>query len=150
MITQVPTGIESLGQPAIDPVCGMEVDPANSEYQLDRGDHVVHFCCAGCQAKFAADPEKYRRAGALVAAPPVAKIAGAIYTCPMHPEIRRDAPGSCPICGMALEPLTITADEPPNDELADMTRRLLMDSLSRCRSLCSRWVAIFRGWACIA
>jgi Cu+-exporting ATPase len=124
MITHVPTGIELLGQPAIDPVCGMEVDPATSEYRLDRGDRVVHFCCAGCRTKFAADPGKYTGAGAPVSAPDGPNITGAIYTCPMHPEIRRAAPGSCPICGMALEPLTITADAPPNRELADMTRRL--------------------------
>src|ERR1035441_8426361 len=52
-----------------------------------------------------------------------AETAGTIYTCPMHPQIRRNAPGSCPICGMALEPLTVTADAQPNHELADMTRR---------------------------
>jgi P-type Cu+ transporter len=123
MITHVPTGIESLGQPAIDPVCGMKVDPATSAYQLDRGDHVVHFCSAGCRAKFVANPEKYEAAGGPVPAPADPKIAGATYTCPMHPQIRRDAPGNCPICGMTLEPLTITADAQPNHELADMTRR---------------------------
>jgi Cu+-exporting ATPase len=128
MITHVPTGIDPLGQPAIDPVCGMEVDPAASDYHIDRGDQVVHFCCAGCRTKFAADPAKYTAGGAHVdseAQPNKAEpeIAGALYTCPMHPEIRRDAPGNCPICGMTLEPLTITAAAQPNHELADMTRR---------------------------
>jgi YHS domain-containing protein len=59
MNKQVLSGTESFGQPIIDPVCGMEFDPATSEYQLDRGDDIVHFCCAGCRATFAADPEKY-------------------------------------------------------------------------------------------
>ena len=78
-----------------------------------------HFCCAGCRTKFAADPERYLggKAASAGAAP------DAIYTCPMHPEVRQVGPGSCPICGMALEPLEVTADAGPNPELADMTRR---------------------------
>ncbi len=122
MIARQPTASDSLGNPAIDPVCGMDVDPANAACQLDRGDHVVHFCSASCRAKFLADPAKYEAAGAPVPAPDP-KIAGATYTCPMHPQIHRDAPGDCPICGMTLEPLTITADAPADHELADMTRR---------------------------
>jgi Cu+-exporting ATPase len=105
MITHVPAETGPLGQPTIDPVCGMEVDPATSAYRVDRGEHVIHFCSADCRAKFEADPEKYAAARAPVSASAGSKIAGATYTCPMHPQIRRDAPGSCPICGMTLEPL---------------------------------------------
>ena len=97
---------------AIDPVCGMEVDRATSDHQFGSGDRIVYFCSAGCRAKFAAK----------AVAPSVAQ--GAIYTCPMHPQIRRNGPGSCPICGMALEPLSVTAEALPNQELMDMTRRL--------------------------
>ena len=73
-----------------------------------------------CRAKFEADPDRYLNPGA----PEPPAPTGTIYTCPMHPEVRQEGPGSCPICGMALEPETITADAGPNHELADMTRRL--------------------------
>ncbi len=105
---------------AIDPVCGMAVDPTTSKHRFDHGGTIFHFCSAGCRTKFAANPESYLKPKA--AAPPPAKP-GAIYTCPMHPEIRQVGPGSCPICGMALEPVEITAEAVPNHELADMSRR---------------------------
>ena len=102
-----------------DPVCGMTVDPATSKHSADHDGTTYHFCSAGCRTKFAADPERYLQPAPVPEpAPP-----GAVYTCPMHPEIRQDHPGACPICGMALEPLTITADAEPNPELADMQRR---------------------------
>ena len=102
-----------------DPVCGMTVDPATSKHRFQHGGTAYHFCSAGCQTKFAADPAKYL---APKAAPAPAKP-GAIYTCPMHPEIRQEGQGTCPICGMALEPVAVTAEAPPNHELTDMTRR---------------------------
>ncbi|MGD4056805.1 heavy metal-binding domain-containing protein, partial [Xanthomonas citri pv. citri] len=79
-----------------------------------------HFCSAGCRTKFAADPAKYL---AKDKAPEPEAPAGTIYTCPMHPEIRQVGPGSCPICGMALEPEVASLETGPNPELADMTRR---------------------------
>jgi P-type Cu+ transporter len=103
----------------IDPVCGMKVDPATSKHRHDYKGQTWHFCSNGCRTKFAVDPEKYLTPK--VEAPPAP--AGAIYTCPMHPEIRRVGPGSCPICGMALEPVLATADAGPNPELIDMSRR---------------------------
>ncbi|ONH84218.1 copper-translocating P-type ATPase [Roseomonas mucosa] len=108
--------------PATDPVCGMKVDPGTSKHRLEHAGVTFHFCSAGCRTKFQADPGKYLEPKA-AAAPAPAPRKGAVYTCPMHPEIRQEGPGSCPICGMALEPLEVTAEVAPNHELADMTRR---------------------------
>ncbi|WP_268921293.1 heavy metal translocating P-type ATPase [Siccirubricoccus phaeus] len=104
-----------------DPVCGMKVDPATSEHRAEHHGQTFHFCSAGCRAKFEANPEKYLKPEKEAA--PTAAQKAAIYTCPMHPEIRQQGPGNCPICGMALEPLEVTAEAAPNEELADMTRR---------------------------
>ncbi|WP_411194535.1 heavy metal translocating P-type ATPase [Rhodopseudomonas sp. BAL398] len=106
---------------AIDPVCGMSVDPATSEHRFEFEGQTYHFCRAGCQSKFAADPKSY-----LDKSQPKPKDdvpEGTIYTCPMDPQIRQVGPGTCPICGMALEPDVVSLDAPPNAELADMTRR---------------------------
>ena len=103
----------------IDPVCGMSVDPATSKHRFDHQGHTFHFCSAGCRTKFSADPVKYLEKRE----PPPEMPAGTIYTCPMHPEIRQEGPGTCPICGMALEPDVISLDDAPNPELADMTKR---------------------------
>jgi Cu+-exporting ATPase len=104
----------------LDPVCGMTVDPHTAKHRHDHKGHTYYFCSAGCRTKFAADPGKYLDKDEK-AAEPVPE--GTIYTCPMHPEIRQVGPGSCPICGMALEPELATADTGPNPELADMSRR---------------------------
>nr|WP_315778132.1 MULTISPECIES: heavy metal translocating P-type ATPase [unclassified Bradyrhizobium] len=109
----------------IDPVCGMSVDPATSKHRFEHEGHTFHFCSAGCRTKFAADPDKYRGERES----PPAMPAGTIYTCPMHPEIRQVGPGTCPICGMALEPDVISLDDAPNPELADMTRRFWIGTL---------------------
>jgi P-type Cu+ transporter len=102
----------------LDPVCGMTVDPATTPHRAQHQGHTYYFCSAGCRTRFAADPAKYLGRQAAEPAPE-----GTIYTCPMHPEIRQVGPGSCPICGMALEPELATADTGPNPELVDMTRR---------------------------
>jgi P-type Cu+ transporter len=104
----------------LDPVCGMSVDPATSKHGFAHHDETFHFCSAGCRTKFADNPGKYLDK-AKQAEPALA--ADTIYTCPMHPEIRQVGPGSCPICGMALEPEVARLDSGPNPELADMTRR---------------------------
>jgi Cu+-exporting ATPase len=106
---------------ATDPVCGMSVDPATSKHRHTHAGALFHFCSARCQQKFIADPARYLTPSAADAEPAPSK--GVIYTCPMHPEIRRNGPGICPICGMALEPLTVSGDAGPNVELIDMTRR---------------------------
>ncbi|PWB60292.1 MAG: haloacid dehalogenase, partial [Bradyrhizobiaceae bacterium] len=105
---------------AIDPVCGMTVDPHTTPHRHAHQGHTYYFCSAGCRTKFAADPAKYL-AGGKRDAEPVPE--GTTYTCPMHPEIRQIGPGSCPICGMALEPELVTAEAGPNPELVDFTRR---------------------------
>ena len=104
---------------ARDPVCGMSVDPARTPHHAEHDGRAYHFCSAGCRTKFVADAEGYLTPKA--AAPPAP--AGTVYTCPMHPQVRQIGPGSCPICGMALEPEVAAVDGGPNPELADMTRR---------------------------
>lgn len=101
-----------------DPVCGMKVDPAATPHHADHAGHEWHFCSDKCRTKFIADPEHY-----LAPQEPVEEPPGTIWTCPMHPEVRQDHPGACPICGMALEPAEVGLDSGPSPELIDMTRR---------------------------
>ncbi|MDV3257878.1 MAG: YHS domain-containing protein, partial [Sphingomonas sp.] len=115
---------------AIDPVCGMKVDANSTQHHYLLGETEHHFCSARCLEKFKANPDKYLNPAEqdpAVARPGMGSLpgapAGTIWTCPMHPEIRRDAPGQCPICGMALEPLEPTLEEGPHPELIDMSRR---------------------------
>ena len=104
-----------------DPVCGMAVDPATTPHRADL-DGVTHvFCSAGCKAKFVVDPKRYLEP---VPRAQASAAPDALYTCPMHPEVRQAGPGACPICGMALEPMLVSAEAGPNPELIDMTRRL--------------------------
>nr|WP_047575052.1 heavy metal translocating P-type ATPase [Methylobacterium sp. ZNC0032] len=104
-----------------DPVCGMTVDPHATTHRAQYEGKPYYFCSSGCQSKFMAEPAKYVEPAAARKAEPVAE--GTIYTCPMHPQIRQVGPGSCPICGMALEPVLATAETGPSHELIDMTRR---------------------------
>ncbi len=131
-----------------DPVCRMTVDPATARHKAEHAGATYYFCSAGCREKFFAEPERFlaqasAHAGCAHAAheghdhgahghvssapagraPSKPAPKGAIYTCPMHPEIRQDHPGSCPICGMALEPEIPGEATGPSAELADMTRR---------------------------
>ena len=108
---------------AIDPVCGMKVKIAGARNTTVHDGHPYYFCNPKCLAKFTAAPEQYLTPAEARPAPPPA-APGTIFTCPMHPEVRQVGPGSCPLCGMALEPAEITLDQGPNEELADMTRRL--------------------------
>ena len=126
---------------ARDPVCGMTVDPATARFRAEHGGETFYFCSAGCEAKFRADPERYAGPHAPAAhghqpaspppAPPPAAAAGTEWTCPMHPEVVRDRPGFCPICGMGLEPRVATgaAGEEENPELRDMTRRFWVSAV---------------------
>ena len=105
----------------LDPVCGMTVDPHAAKHRHQHQGHTYYFCSNGCRTKFAVDPAKYLKPDKAKQQEPVPE--GTIYTCPMHPEVRQVGPGSCPICGMALEPELVSADTGPNPELVDMTRR---------------------------
>ena len=107
----------------IDLVCGMTVDPHTAKHRADHAGHPYYFCSQGCHTKFVAEPLKFLKPEAATQHDAAPVRDGAIYTCPMHPQIRQVGPGSCPICGMALEPELVTADAAPNAELADMTRR---------------------------
>lgn len=136
---------------ARDPVCGMEVHSRSHKHQL--GDATYYFCSARCLEKFRADPDRYlnpRAEDQAVSSPLVGALAqaseGTIWTCPMHLEIRRDGPGQCPICGMALEPLEPRLEDGPNPELVDMTRRFLVSAaLSLPLLLLAMGMEIF-GW----
>lgn len=124
-----------------DPVCGMKVNPTHAAGSHVHGGETHYFCSTGCLSKFKADPEKYLGSAAkdpsliAIGLPNIPRTepatkGGAIaagtaggYTCPMHPEVSQPGPGSCPVCGMALEPRSVTAEAPENVELKDMTRR---------------------------
>ncbi|TPN93111.1 heavy metal translocating P-type ATPase [Mesorhizobium sp. B1-1-5] len=111
---------------ATDPVCGMSVDRASAKHFVRHEGQGFYFCSSGCKAKFEAEPAKYLAGRS----EPQPMPKGTQYTCPMHPEIIRDKPGSCPICGMALEPMGVpTGEEGPNPELIDFTRRFWVSAV---------------------
>ncbi|MFW2448581.1 MAG: heavy metal translocating P-type ATPase [Qipengyuania pacifica] len=112
---------------AIDPVCGMSVAIDGAEHIAKHAGAEHYFCSPRCHDKFVTDPELYLSAAHLDAVEDVPE--GSIYTCPMHPEIRQPGPGSCPICGMALEPETVSLDDGPDPELVDMRRRFWWSAL---------------------
>ena len=118
---QHPSGTIPLAR---DPVCGMDVDSLASDYHFEHDGQTYRFCSGRCQERFEANPKQYlhaRPSHSVAAGSPTDEAVE--YTCPMHPEIRQLGPGSCPICGMALEPVVVTAASGPSPELADMSRR---------------------------
>ena len=108
---------------ATDPVCGMTVDPRTTSLRHEHGGTTYYFCSESCRRRFAEDPQAFLPPAA-AAGTPAFGAGRVLYTCPMHPEVVRDGPGTCPICGMALEPRTASLEGGPNPELTDMTRRL--------------------------
>ena len=112
---------------ARDPVCGMSVDPARTPHTATHEGVAYYFCGAGCRVKFVADSARYL--ASLKAIPAPARDSHAVYTCPMHPDIRQAGPGDCPRCGMALEPEAVSADAASNVELTDMTRRCAIGAI---------------------
>src|SRR5436190_14936786 len=120
-------------RPAMDPVCGMTIDPQTAAGSMDYNGRTYFFCSVGCLNRFRAEPERFvnrlpkapapqpaRSVQPVTTAPSTDEIS---YTCPMHPQIVRNTPGNCPICGMALEPRTISLTDEENPELVDMRRR---------------------------
>ena len=136
------------GKTEKDPICGMDVDPTRAAETIERDGKKYYFCNPSCSQKFREEnPGKSPREN---------PKNGSRWTCPMHPEIVRDGPGSCPICGMALEPMSVTLEEAENPELVDMRRRfwvslgltvpvlaLAMGSMLFPHQLSGRW----RSWA---
>ena len=111
---------ESAADMATDPVCGMKVDIGARGPSFEHRGETYWFCSQGCRTKFAGDPERYlTKKGEAKPLPQ-----GTLYTCPMHPEIVKEGPGHCPICGMALEPMGVPPEITDNPELIDFTRRL--------------------------
>jgi Cu+-exporting ATPase len=118
---------------ATDPVCGMQVVPEKAAGSAEHDGKTYYFCCRHCLDAFRADPERFLAGGAgrgaphqpalIQISPPLAPSHEATYTCPMHPEVKSNRPGSCPICGMALEPLVVSGDDGVDPELVDMSRR---------------------------
>ena len=105
----------------LDPVCGMTISPGDAVCHADYRGHTYYFCSQSCLEQFRADPGRFVESERKQ--PAALMDSEAEYTCPMHPQIRQKGPGTCPICGMALEPVAITLEEQPNEELEDMTRR---------------------------
>jgi Cu+-exporting ATPase len=141
------------GTVVIDPVCGMQVDTRTAQHHYELRDTPYYFCSARCLDKFKADPDQYLNpsddalavSASAVGALPESAV-GTIWTCPMHPEIRRDTPGQCPICGMALEPLEPTLEEGPNPELIDMNRRFWVSSVLSLPLVILTFGAELLGW----
>lgn len=128
MDTADPTVTSTVTDSAIDPVCGMTVDTSAGKPRHDHGGDTYHFCSQGCCDRFAGDPEHYLSGAHLEAA--ANAPAGTMFTCPMDPEVIQEGPGSCPVCGMALEPMGIPpADAGPNPELVDFTRRFVVGAI---------------------
>ena len=122
-----------------DPVCGMKVSRASVHHHGHEG-QTYFFCSAGCKAKFVAEPDKFVHTppGApIVSAPPSGSLApaGALYTCPMHPEIVKPAPGDCPICGMALVPMGVSNEEAEAKATGMVGSTYLRPALSRTTAL---------------
>lgn len=111
---------------ATDPVCGMKVDRATARHFLRHEGRGEYFCSRRCRERFEAEPERFANG----VPEPEAMPKGTLYTCPMHPEIVQEGPGTCPLCGMALEPMGVpTGDEGPNPELIDFTRRFIVSAV---------------------
>lgn len=122
------TADQSVIETATDPVCDMTVDTSAGKPRHDHDGETYHFCGQGCCDRFAADPQHYLSGAHLEAA--ANAPAGTMFTCPMDPEIIQEGPGSCPVCGMALEPMGIPpADAGPNPELVDFTRRFFVGAI---------------------
>ena len=105
-----------------DPICGMKVDPATAKFSSEKDGKTTYFCSAGCKTKFD-NPKPFTQISLKTPTVPRVSVSAEVYTCPMHPEVRQNGPGSCPICGMALEPAEVSAAQVEDPELGVMTKR---------------------------
>jgi Cu+-exporting ATPase len=112
----------------VDPVCGMQVDPATTEHRTVHNGTTYAFCCRGCLEKFTQDPERYLDGSTAAARTPT----GDVYTCPMHPEVEQQGPGSCPQCGMALEPKAVKAPKTKTQYTCPMHPEVVQDEPGSC------------------
>jgi Cu+-exporting ATPase len=126
-----------------DPVCGMTVSESKAAGSTEYRGQKYFFCAKSCLAKFEADPERYLNPPAAV---PSGESAAAEYTCPMHPEVRQIGPGTCPKCGMALEPSVMTLEDDGNPELRNMTRRLAVSAVLAIPVLVAAMTVSGREW----
>ena len=136
-----------------DPVCGMKVDPRSATHRYRLGETDYYFCSARCLDRFRANPDRYLNLAdgdPAISVPATGALpepaAGTIWTCPMHPQIRRDRPGQCPICGMALEPMEPALEEGPNLELIDMSRRFWVSAVLSLPLVALTFGAELLGW----
>ena len=122
----------------IDPVCGMTVEPASAAGSFDHGGKTYYFCSGSCLQRFRAEPAKFIKGSEIASvipfrsAPKATADAGDEYTCPMHPEVRQNGPGSCPKCGMALEPVTIKASTTKTEYTCPMHPEIVRDEPGFC------------------
>ncbi len=130
----------------LDPVCGMKIDPATAAGRAEHAGTTYHFCSASCERKFVAEPARFLGERPVAADPPAPPQAGVDYLCPMDPEVVSDRPGSCPRCGMALEPRTVSLDEGPNPELLDMSWRFRICLAFTAPLLVLAMGAMVPGW----
>ena len=125
----------TMQQPEVlDPVCGMRVDPSKAAASINHRGVTVYFCGQGCAAKFRASPEKYLQAkpDAASSKQPAKTEPHGEFTCPMHPQIKKPGPGSCPKCGMALEPATVTAAAKRTEYTCPMHPQIVRDAPGPC------------------
>ena len=133
----------------VDPVCRMSISPDDAVGHIAHRGQTYYFCSQRCLERFRSTPDAFLSGEVSAPAPPAA--AGRVeYTCPMHPQIVRDGPGSCPICGMALEPRTVTLDEGPNPELVDMSRRFWISAALTAPLVIGAMVGLLPRWVELA
>src|SRR5262249_57126512 len=120
---------------AMDPVCGMPVDPATAPASTVYQGRTYYFCCPHCLQKFEAEPKRYLESARPAPAPATPAVAGTVYTCPMDPEVRQDHPGACPKCGMALEPEVAPAPVTKTEYFCPMHPEVVSDRPGNCPQL---------------